>query len=146
VAQDEPVTKRRRLSPALEQARELLFPALSLEEGRVRIEAIVDAADDDRRERIEQAAARPDLFADLITELRRLQTEVAQWPYRITGTSRLLFARHQLAPGESVLDPDGRRMVVDVVLSHPTRDGAAGEVRLRPPQPFRTPSSWPGWL
>jgi hypothetical protein len=61
-------------SKELEQLRFLLFPHLSREEGRRRIDAAFDAAtDSDRAERIDRLASDPDLDAELVRTLWRLR-------------------------------------------------------------------------
>jgi hypothetical protein len=60
----------------LDRAREYLFPNLSEAEGRARIErALADAADQERVDRIEALANKPDLFPHLLDALRRLIEE-----------------------------------------------------------------------
>jgi hypothetical protein len=61
-----------RPSTELEELRLMLFPHLSREEGRRRIEAAFDrAADSDRAERIERLASNPDLDEELMRTLLR---------------------------------------------------------------------------
>lgn len=60
------------LSDELERLRLLLFPRLSADEGRRRIEAALEgAADADRAERIEALAADPELMDELLKRLPR---------------------------------------------------------------------------
>jgi hypothetical protein len=65
-----------RLSPTLEQVRELLFPNLSAEEGRARITAaLASAADKQTQQRVERLAAEGDLVAELLAEAYRRKNE-----------------------------------------------------------------------
>jgi len=60
-------------SPELDKVRKMLFPNLPAEEGWARIEnAISDAADKERIDRIEAALAAGDFYRDLIAAVRDL--------------------------------------------------------------------------
>lgn len=60
-------------SPTREQLRLLLFPDLSREEGRLRIDAaFAGAQDEERARRIERLANDPELDQELLRSLRRL--------------------------------------------------------------------------
>jgi hypothetical protein len=60
-------------SPELDKVREMLFPNLPAEEGWARIEnALNDAADKERIDRIEAAVAAGDFYVELIAAVRDL--------------------------------------------------------------------------
>lgn len=67
---------QRRPSSTREQLRLALFPDLSAEEGRQRIDTAFQRADDDERvQRIERLANDPDLDAELLRTIRRLSSD-----------------------------------------------------------------------
>jgi hypothetical protein len=67
---------QRRPSPTREQLRLALFPELTPEEGRQRIETAFSRAEDEQRaRRIERLARDPDLDEELLRTLRRLSSD-----------------------------------------------------------------------
>ena len=63
-------------SRTLEQLRLMLFPNLSQEEGRLRIEVAFARAEDTKRaQRVERLANSPDLDEELLRSLRRLSAD-----------------------------------------------------------------------
>jgi hypothetical protein len=63
-------------SSELEELRLMLFPHLTPEEGRQRIDAALEgAADDERLRRIEELAADPDLDAELLRRVLQIRED-----------------------------------------------------------------------